>query len=304
MLESIAEKAGSFGEESEEDEKDYISDENHSVKKLKSTDSNKDCTSDDDLPKLKCEFCGKMDSARKFRRSKRFCSMACAKRYNVGCSRRMGLFQSRTGGGKYSKKKTKMPLVRNWNRPQGGRVTTGPLKRPPESSPLTSSVTGGGMSGTSAFPLENTNVATATESSTSASDTERDTERSTTPSVQDESSCPRSPPELERVVEMDVEPAPPAAAPTPRRMGHEEPGEVLPPPERRHPAKWTVNDVFQFIKSLPGCQMYSDEFNRQEIDGQALMLLKEDHLMQAMSIKLGPALKICARINQLKDECS
>ena len=65
-----------------------------------------------------------------------------------------------------------------------------------------------------------------------------------------------------------------------------------------------VNDVFQFIKSLPGCQMYADEFNRQEIDGQALMLLKEDHLMTAMSIKLGPALKICARINQLKDELS
>ena len=39
----------------------------------------------------------------------------------------------------------------------------------------------------------------------------------------------------------------------------------------------------------------------QEIDGQALLLLKEDHLMSAMNIKLGPALKIYARISMLKD---
>ena len=50
--------------------------------------------------------------------------------------------------------------------------------------------------------------------------------------------------------------------------------------------------------------MYADEFSRQEIDGQALMLLKEDHLMTAMNIKLGPALKICAKINALREEGS
>lgn len=41
---------------------------------------------------LRCEFCGKLDIPRKFKRSKRFCSMACAKRYNVGCTKRLGLF--------------------------------------------------------------------------------------------------------------------------------------------------------------------------------------------------------------------
>jgi hypothetical protein len=46
---------------------------------------------------------------------------------------------------------------------------------------------------------------------------------------------------------------------------------------------------------------YADEFRSQEIDGQALMLLKEDHLMTTMSMKLGPALKICAKINSLKE---
>ena len=40
-------------------------------------------------PKLKCEFCGKVDYASKFRRSKRFCSVTCAKRFNVACAKRL-----------------------------------------------------------------------------------------------------------------------------------------------------------------------------------------------------------------------
>ncbi|RXG52142.1 Polyhomeotic-like protein 3 [Armadillidium vulgare] len=64
--------------------------------------------------------------------------------------------------------------------------------------------------------------------------------------------------------------------------------------------KWTVRDVVEFIKNLPGCQDYAEDFELQEIDGQALMLLKADHLMSAMSIKLGPALKICAKIEAMR----
>ena len=48
----------------------------------------------------------------------------------------------------------------------------------------------------------------------------------------------------------------------------------------------------------PGCKEYAEDFALQEIDGQALMLLKADHLMSAMSMKLGPALKICAKIQR------
>lgn len=60
--------------------------------------------------------------------------------------------------------------------------------------------------------------------------------------------------------------------------------------------------ILFFFFPLPlGCQDIADEFRAQEIDGQALLLLKEDHLMSAMNIKLGPALKICARINSLKE---
>ncbi|KAK7884468.1 hypothetical protein WMY93_027591 [Mugilogobius chulae] len=72
---------------------------------------------------------------------------------------------------------------------------------------------------------------------------------------------------------------------------------LLPP----DPAHWNVDQVYDFICSLPGCLDIAEEFRSQEIDGQALLLLKEDHLMGAMNIKLGPALKIYAQISLLKD---
>ncbi|XP_061100069.1 polyhomeotic-like protein 3 isoform X2 [Conger conger] len=68
-----------------------------------------------------------------------------------------------------------------------------------------------------------------------------------------------------------------------------------------NPTLWTVQEVWSFIYSLPGCQDIAEEFRSQEIDGQALLLLTEEHLMNAMNMRLGPALKICARINSLKD---
>ncbi|XP_054243579.1 polyhomeotic-like protein 1 isoform X6 [Indicator indicator] len=68
-----------------------------------------------------------------------------------------------------------------------------------------------------------------------------------------------------------------------------------------NPSRWSVEEVYEFIASLQGCQEIAEEFRSQEIDGQALLLLKEEHLMSAMNIKLGPALKICAKINVLKE---
>ncbi|KAG8224480.1 hypothetical protein J437_LFUL003203 [Ladona fulva] len=75
-----------------------------------------------------------------------------------------------------------------------------------------------------------------------------------------------------------------------------------PPQPRINPIKWTVSDVCEFIRNLPGCSDYAEDFAIQEIDGQALLLLKEDHLMTAMSMKLGPALKICARIDTMRGD--
>lgn len=64
--------------------------------------------------------------------------------------------------------------------------------------------------------------------------------------------------------------------------------------------KWTVQEVCDFIRNLPGCVDYVEDFETQEIDGQALLLLKENHLVNAMGMKLGPALKIVARVEALR----
>lgn len=64
--------------------------------------------------------------------------------------------------------------------------------------------------------------------------------------------------------------------------------------------KWNVAQVCEFIKNLPGCTDYAEDFKLQEIDGQALLLLKENHLVSAMGMKLGPALKIVNKIESMR----
>lgn len=63
-----------------------------------------------------------------------------------------------------------------------------------------------------------------------------------------------------------------------------------------------MSDVVDFIKNLPGCSDYCEDFAIQEIDGQALLLLRAEHLMSAMAMKLGPALKIVAKIEALRPD--
>ena len=100
------------------------------------------------------------------------------------------------------------------------------------------------------------------------------------------------------------DPSPAASEPDTAPPSGDDPFDDVPQsgPLATSPDKWSVQDVYEFIKSLPSCESYADEFKRQEIDGQALLLLKEDHLMTAMNMKLGPALKIISRIETLKDK--
>lgn len=72
--------------------------------------------------------------------------------------------------------------------------------------------------------------------------------------------------------------------------------------ERPAMTDWSVAEVCEFIRHLPGCMDYVDDFEQQEIDGQALMLLKENHLVNAMGMKLGPALKIVAKVESMKEQ--
>ncbi|XP_059121289.1 polyhomeotic-like protein 3 isoform X4 [Peromyscus eremicus] len=200
---------------------------------------------------LKCEFCGKMGYPNEFLRSKRFCTMSCAKRYNVSCSKKFAL-------SRWNRKPDNQSLGHRGRRPSGPEGTA--REHILRQLPIT-------------YPSAEEDLASHEDSVPSAVTTRlrRQSER-----------------ERERELR-DV-----------RIRKMPENSDVL-PGAQTEPSIWTVDDVWAFIHSLPGCQDVADEFRAQEIDGQALLLLKEDHLMSAMNIKLGPALKICARINSLKD---
>ncbi|XP_033006516.1 polyhomeotic-like protein 3 isoform X3 [Lacerta agilis] len=201
---------------------------------------------------LKCEFCGKMGYANKFLRSKRFCTMSCAKRYNVSCSKKFGLY----GSDKSSR----------WSRSLGrrGRRPSSSDGAPREHFLRQLPITYPSAEEDLASQEDNVPVAMTTRLRRQS---ERERER-----------------ELREL-----------------RIRKTTDNMDLLPAIQSDPSGWTVEDVWAFIHSLPGCQDIADEFRAQEIDGQALLLLKEDHLMSAMNIKLGPALKICARINSLKE---
>ncbi|KAI2663829.1 Polyhomeotic-like protein 2 [Labeo rohita] len=196
-------------------------------------------------PKLTCELCGWVDFAYKFKRSKRFCSMVCAKRYSVSCTKRVGLFHP-------DRTKT-TNQINQWRR----RRSHSPRGRETKKQRLSVSQQSQGESISS--PLQSQ---PSQGESSPCSDI----------SSYEEATSPLSAASSGPIVSQGG-----VAANDP---------EELP----------LLSQHF-----LPCCQEIADEFRAQEIDGQAMLLLKEDHLMSAMNIKLGPALKIFARINMLKD---
>uniref|UniRef100_A0A8B9X7V9 Polyhomeotic homolog 1 n=1 Tax=Bos mutus grunniens TaxID=30521 RepID=A0A8B9X7V9_BOSMU len=206
---------------------------------------------------LKCEYCGKYAPAEQFRGSKRFCSMTCAKRYNVSCSHQFRL------------KRKKMKEFQEANyarvRRRGPRRSSSDIAR--------AKIQGKRHRG------------------------QEDSSRGSDNSSYDEALSPTSPGPLSVRAghgERDLG-NPNTAPPTPELHG------INPVFLSSNPSRWSVEEVYEFIASLQGCQEIAEEFRSQEIDGQALLLLKEEHLMSAMNIKLGPALKICAKINVLKE---
>ncbi|XP_053516356.1 polyhomeotic-like protein 2 isoform X2 [Artibeus jamaicensis] len=238
--------------------------------------------------KLKCELCGRVDFAYKFKRSKRFCSMACAKRYNVGCTKRVGLFHSdrsklqKAGTTTHNRRRASKASLPTLTKDTKKQSTRSSLPRVPSFRPMDA------YEPTGAVPLSVTAALQLTHS-------QEDSSRCSDNSSYEEPLSPisaSSSTSRRRQGQRDLE-LPDMHMRDLVGMGHH----FLP----SEPTKWNVEDVYEFIRSLPGCQEIAEEFRAQEIDGQALLLLKEDHLMSAMNIKLGPALKIYARINMLKD---
>ncbi|KAJ0022622.1 hypothetical protein NQD34_014756 [Periophthalmus magnuspinnatus] len=68
--------------------------------------------------------------------------------------------------------------------------------------------------------------------------------------------------------------------------------------------RWSVQQVSEFIQSLPGCEDQGQHFRDQEIDGRAFLLLTQRDIVRLLSIKLGPALKIYHSILMFKHERS
>nr|XP_055057629.1 sterile alpha motif domain-containing protein 7 [Misgurnus anguillicaudatus]XP_055057630.1 sterile alpha motif domain-containing protein 7 [Misgurnus anguillicaudatus] len=62
--------------------------------------------------------------------------------------------------------------------------------------------------------------------------------------------------------------------------------------------KWTVEDVYSFISGIPSCSDYAQTFKEHMIDGETLPLLTEEHLLDTLGLKLGPALKIRAQLSR------
>uniref|UniRef100_A0A8C2JDX4 L3MBTL histone methyl-lysine binding protein 1b n=1 Tax=Cyprinus carpio TaxID=7962 RepID=A0A8C2JDX4_CYPCA len=65
-------------------------------------------------------------------------------------------------------------------------------------------------------------------------------------------------------------------------------------------AKWNTEEVMSFVRGLPGCREHAATFRKEQIDGEAFLLLTQSDIVKILSIKLGPALKIYNSILMLK----
>ncbi|CAF3979677.1 unnamed protein product [Rotaria sp. Silwood2] len=66
------------------------------------------------------------------------------------------------------------------------------------------------------------------------------------------------------------------------------------------PSKWTVFQVGEFIARLTN-NTIREAFYESEMDGQALLLMTQEHLRDTMKIKLGPSLIISSEIAKLRE---
>uniref|UniRef100_UPI00398ECFA4 lethal(3)malignant brain tumor-like protein 4 isoform X2 n=1 Tax=Pristiophorus japonicus TaxID=55135 RepID=UPI00398ECFA4 len=66
-------------------------------------------------------------------------------------------------------------------------------------------------------------------------------------------------------------------------------------------SKWSIDEVANFVQTLPGCEEQAKMFKEEQIDGEAFLLLTQMDIVKIMSIKLGPALKIYNSILMFKN---
>nr|XP_019965093.1 PREDICTED: polyhomeotic-like protein 3 isoform X1 [Paralichthys olivaceus]XP_019965094.1 PREDICTED: polyhomeotic-like protein 3 isoform X1 [Paralichthys olivaceus] len=247
-----------------------------------STDSDEEegCDTDDpgtrsaprDRTVLHCQFCGKRGHAHNFMRSKRFCSTSCARGFNVRLTKRLRALSAGS--------RSERP------RPTLNRAESVPGK--PLLLRLPRDLWSAGRrekEGKERTPAAEEEEEEEEEDMEGGGEEEGDDGSEQDPAVAVTARMERR---AARRARRASAPATTTSTPTTTF--------------KPAPSQWSVEDVTAFIHTLPGCSDVAEAFRLQEIDGQALLLLTEDHLMTSMNIKLGPALKICAHINTLKNQ--
>lgn len=68
------------------------------------------------------------------------------------------------------------------------------------------------------------------------------------------------------------------------------------------PRLWTNREVVNFVSKIPGCSKVGDVFRREDIDGEALLLLSQKDILTILKIKVGPALKLYNSILLLRQQ--
>ncbi|XP_010764072.1 uncharacterized protein [Notothenia coriiceps] len=233
---------------------------------------------------LHCQFCGKRGHAHNFMRSKRFCSTSCARGFNVRLTKRL---RALSAG---SRSERPRPALNRAESVPGKPLL---LRLPRDLWSAGRREKEGKEKATEAEEDEEEEEEEEEEGGEEeeemegGGEEEEDDEGEEDPAVAMTARMERRAARRARRAS-----APPLTTPTPK------PTSTFRPP----PTQWSVEEVTAFIHTLPGCSDVAEAFRLQEIDGQALLLLTEDHLMTSMNIKLGPALKICAHINTLKNQ--
>ncbi|XP_034044718.1 polyhomeotic-like protein 3 isoform X2 [Thalassophryne amazonica] len=239
----------------------------------RSTDSDEDGGDTDDLGSrsshrdravLHCQFCGKRGHAHNFMRSKRFCSTSCARGFNVRLTKRLRALSAGS--------RTERP------RPSLNRAEVVPGK------PLLLRL-----------PRD---LWSAGRREKEGKEKRGEEEEGGVEEYDDRGDGEEEDPAVAVTARMERRVARRARRASAPALTTSMPTTTFKPA----PSQWSVEEVTTFIHMLPGCGDVAENFRLQEIDGQALLLLTEDHLMTSMNIKLGPALKICAHINALKNQ--
>lgn len=72
-----------------------------------------------------------------------------------------------------------------------------------------------------------------------------------------------------------------------------------------NPLAWTVQDVAKRVSELPGCSQLATRFEENEIDGNSLLMLSQDDLIETtLRLRRGQAIKVFNYIALLREEVS